>query len=150
MKSLNVSIGDLVSYRESFEVLTGELIGSGVHRHVYACNLRPDLVVKIENSDKRRFANVLEYEFWCDWQMAPEVAKWLAPVECMSEDGRVLLMRRADPLPRGYKLPEKVPAFLTDLKPENFGLLKGKLVCVDYAYYCVEAPRRLKKARWNL
>jgi hypothetical protein len=47
------------------------------------------------------------------------------------------LMERAMPVAGVKDLPEEIPGFLTDTKPENFGwVYEGtarRLVCVDYA-----------------
>lgn len=137
-------------FYDAFNLLCGKLIGEGIHRSVYECRLRPDLIVKVEyNTDFRQFANVHECAFWDEWQNKPDVAKWLAPCEYLSPDGRLLLQRRCEPVPRDYWLPAKLPAFLSDLKRANFGILNGKLVCVDYALNVTSASSRMIKAEWN-
>jgi hypothetical protein len=124
-------------FQDAFNFLcVGEPLGRGVHRTVWACRFRDDLVVKVEeNGDAahRSFANVREFDFYNYWRDHKPVADWLAPCEYLSPDGRLMLQRRVDPLPRDYALPAKLPAFLTDHKQSNFGLLDGRLVCVDYA-----------------
>lgn len=120
------------TYREGFNVLCGDLIGEGSTRKVFTCKIRDDLVVKVEDGDWRQFANIIEMKFWCDHMHHKQTAVWLAPCEYMSPDGRVMLQKRATPL-RDNELPSKLPAFLTDLKRENFGMLDGKIVCIDYA-----------------
>jgi len=135
-------------YQDAFNLLCGKLIGEGAHRIVYACKLRPDLVVKVENGTLRFFANVLEDRFYADNRYYKKVADWLAPVEYMSPDGRLLLMKRADPIPDNYSMPARIPAWLTDLKRENFGLIEGRLVCIDYALTIGGPNIRLKKADW--
>lgn len=137
------------TFEDAFNLLCGKLIGEGIHRKVYECRIRPDLVVKVENDDYRYFANVLEDKFWADNQHYAKVARWLAPCEYLSPDGRILLQRRADPIGRGTKLPDKLPAFLTDVKRSNFGLLNGKLVCVDYAMVLQNPSVRERKADWR-
>jgi len=127
-------------YRDAFNLLCGDKIGSGIHRDVFECKLRPELVVKVEkNDDYRYFANVKEMNFWCDNQHYLPVAKWLAPCEYMSPDGFILLQKRCEPLPQNYSFNAvKMPRFLTDLKPDNFGFLDGNSVCVDYASTIVQ------------
>lgn len=120
-------------YLEAFNLLCGNKIGEGIHRKVFACKLRPELVVKVEDDDYRYFANVLEMRFWNDNEYYEKVSSWLAPCEYLSPDGRILLQRRCDPIPSSMKMPTKVPSFLTDLKRSNFGLYKGKIVSLDYA-----------------
>lgn len=136
------------AFEDAFNLLCGDLIARGAHRKVFACKLRDDLVVKVEDEDGRRFANVLETEFWHDHQFYEPVAKWLAPVVMLSPDGRVLLQKRCDPIPTGHELPTKVPAFLTDLKLANFGMFEGRLVCLDYALTIRNASARPRKAEW--
>lgn len=140
---------DTSVYEDAFNMLCGELLGEGVHRKVFACKLRPELVVKVEYGDKmRHFANVMEMQFWDANKYYAKVSDWLSPCEFMSPDGRILLQRRADKLPLNYKFPEKIPYFLTDLKRDNFGLIGDKLVCVDYAITISNPLTRLKKAEW--
>lgn len=136
------------TYHDAFNLLCGSLIGRGQHRYVYACKLRPDLVVKVESDDSRFFANVREELFWSDHRDHAPSAKWLAPVEFLSPDGRLLLMKRCDPLPLDYRLPQQLPSFLDDHKRDNFGLLDGRLVCVDYGITRPNLDNRLVKAHW--
>jgi len=127
-------------FKDTFNMFCGDKIGSGIHRDVFECKLRPEFVVKVEHNEiYRSFANVKEMQFWCDWRYYQPVAKWLAPCEFLSPDGFVLLQKRCEPLPRNFEFPSKMPKFLTDIKPENFGLLDGNLVCLDYALTIVQA-----------
>lgn len=136
------------AFEDAFNLLCGEKIGEGAYRTVYACRVRPDLVVKVENADFRVFANVFEQKFWDDHQFCEKVARWLAPCEFLSPDGRVLLQRRVDPVPSSFDLPAKLPSFLTDIKRDNFGLMDGRLVCFDYAMTIPNPSLRQKKAEW--
>jgi len=136
------------TFEDCFNMLCGDRIGQGVHRTVYACKIRPDLVVKVENQEMRYFANVMEDKFWTDHVHRKEVSKWLAPIEFLSPDGRLLLMKRVRPLHETDKLPDRLPGFLTDLKRENFGWLDGRLVCVDYAFTIPNPSIRLRKVHW--
>lgn len=138
------------AYEDAFNLLCGDKIGEGIHRNVFACRLRPELVVKVECSgDWRYFANVHEMKFWSDHQHRETVAKWLAPCEYLSPDGRVLLQRRVDPIRDADTLPDKLPSFLTDVKRDNFGLLDGKIVCFDYAMTIPTPSLRPKKVEWS-
>jgi hypothetical protein len=134
-------------YADAFNMLCGAKIGSGIHRDVFECKLRPELVVKVEID--REFANVFEMKFWDDHQYYNKVAQWLAPCEFLSPDGKILLQQRCDPISRNYKLPDKLPSFLTDIKRNNFGILNGRLVCIDYAIVISNPSTRLRKAIWN-
>lgn len=136
------------TFEDTFNLLCGDKIGEGIHRTVYECSLRPDLVVKVENSNLRYFANVLEMTFWNDHSAYKAVSRWLAPCKYLSPDGRVMLQQRVDPLPIGKSLPDRLPAFLTDHKKENFGVLNGKVVCVDYAMTITNPSTRLTKVHW--
>jgi hypothetical protein len=135
---------------DAFNLLCGARLGGGIHREVYACRLRPDLVVKVEtDTNWRYFANVHEMKFWDDNQFDKAVSRWLAPAEYLSPDGRILLQRRVEPLRQGDKLPDKLPAFLSDIKRENFGWLDGRLVSVDYALAPNNPSLRLRKVDWH-
>jgi len=133
---------------DAFSLLCGELIGEGSTRRVFECKIRPDLVVKVEEAEYRNFANVVEQKLFDDTQHIKKLSQWLAPCEFLSPDGRVLLQKKCDPVPSGFKLPEKLPHFLCDLKRENFGIFEGRLVCIDYAIYDVSISSRLVKAVW--
>lgn len=135
-------------YHEAFNLLCGDLIGGGIHRQVFECKLRPDLVVKVEDQDYRDFANVKEMQFWRDHSFVKKIAVWLAPCEHLSPDGRILIQKRVEKVTAAYKMPDKVPSFLTDLKKENFGWLDGKLVCIDYSTTIPNPSMILKKAHW--
>lgn len=135
-------------FEDAFNLLCGALLGEGVHRKVFACRLRPELVVKVEAEPAfRYFANVHEMKMWNDSSL--KEAEWLAPCRYLSPDGRILLQDRADPVPGDYEMPERMPSFLTDFKRENFGILKGKLVCIDYAMPIPSYSSRLKKVNWS-
>jgi len=143
-----VAVSNAAVFEDAFNLLCGKLLGEGIHRKVFECRLREDLVVKVEDEQPwRYFANVLEMKFWNDHQHYDKVARWLAPCEYLSPDGRILLQKRAMPVER-KTLPEQVPAFLTDLKAENFGMIGDQLVCVDYAMTLPNPSTRPRKAQW--
>lgn len=137
------------TFEDAFNLLCGDKIGEGIHRTVYKCRIRPDLVVKVENQDYRFFANVMEDKFWADSSHCNDIARWLAPCEFLSPDARLMLQKRTEPIRDKDRLPEKIPTFLTDVKRENFGWLNGKLVCHDYAFVISSPSLRLKKADWS-
>lgn len=137
------------AFKDAFNLLCGEKLGSGIHRDVFECRLRDDLVVKVEQEQEwRRFANVLEMEFWHKWQDYQPVSKWLAPCHYLSPDGRILLQQKVNVCNSFDTLPTELPAFLTDLKPGNYGWLKGQFVCVDYAMTLDKPNTRIRKAHW--
>lgn len=138
-------------YRDAFDLLAGDLLGSGEYREVYACRIDPSLVVKVERHESRdrTFGNAHEWRFWEDHRDQHKVARWLAPCAMLSPDGRILLQTRVQPLPGDYTLPERLPHFLTDVKASNFGLLQGKLVCSDYEFTDMTASFKLRRAKWR-
>jgi hypothetical protein len=138
-----------MALQDAFALLCGRLLGEGIHRRVYECRIRPDLVVKVESDELRYFANVHEHKFWADNQHRENVACWLAPCEYLSPDGRVSLQKRVEPITSSQDLPDALPAFLTDVKRSNFGWLDGRLVCVDYAMVSQSASARLRRVFWE-
>lgn len=139
------------TFEDAFNLLCGKQLGEGIHRKVFECRIRADLVVKVEQPDEpwRSFANAQEMLFWSNYVHCPEVARWLAPCEYMSPDGRLLLQRKVDHITSKTKLPPSLPTFLTDIKRDNFGLLNGRLVCVDYAMLVLNPEMRLRKVEWD-
>jgi hypothetical protein len=123
--------------------MTGGKLGSGMSRQVYVHPFDKTKVIKVENSEKH-FQNITEWEFWDAWKHDKEVCKWLAPCHYISQNGTFLIMDRTKPL---KKVPEKLPSFLTDHKPANFGLLKGRIVCHDYAKVITNLP--MSHRRWR-
>ena len=131
-------------FEDAFNLLCGNKIGEGIHREVFECRIRPELVVKVEREDWRYFANVYEMKFWDDHCDYAKVAKWLAPCEFHSPDGRILLQRRTDQATEKH-IPPNLPAFLTDVKASNFGWLDGRIVCHDYAMTIPNPSVRMKR-----
>ena len=132
--------------RDLLRLVCGEVIDSGIGRTVYRCNLRPDLVLKFE-TESQSFQNVLEWDNWISFGDDPRVGPWLAPCVFISACGTVLAMERTI-APREKDYPEKLPAFLTDTKRRNYGMLNGKFVCHDYGIVNFTPPTRLRKADW--
>jgi hypothetical protein len=60
-----------------------------------------------------------------------------------------MLQQRVEPIRDSDTLPDMIPAFLTDIKRENFGWYDGRIVCVDYAMHLDNLSTRLKKATWD-
>ena len=133
-------------FEDAFNLLCGKKLGEGVDREVFECRLRPELVVKVE-ADRvhRSFANPREMQIWQNWQYHKPTARWLAPCEYLSPDGRILLQRRTQPISPTDGLPDRLPAFLTDIKTDNFGLLDGRVVCHDYSFVLENLSLRLRK-----
>ncbi len=138
------------AFEDAFNLLCGDKLGSGIHRDVYACRLRPDCVVKVEiDTTWRIVSNYIEQKFWNDNEHRPNVARWLAPCMYLSPDARILIQRRVDPIRSTDKMPDMLPTFLSDIKRENFGILDDKIVCVDYAIHIDNVSTRLKKVSWT-
>ncbi len=138
------------SFEDAFNLLCGDRLGGGIHREVFECRLRPELVVKVErDAEWRYFANQQEMHFWDNQQFYKPVADWLAPCHFLSPDGRILLQERARICSRFEQLPDKIPGFLTDRKPQNFGYIGKRFVCVDYAMTLDNPNIRLSAAKWR-
>jgi len=105
-------------------------------------------VVKVESDEEHRsFANVFEWQNWTDNQFDKRIADWLAPCVSISPCGLILLQKRIEPL-RVSERPEKLPAFLTDIKDANFSMYEGRVVASDYSTIIASIGTRLKKAEW--
>lgn len=138
------------AFQDAFNLLCGEKLGSGVHRDVFACRLRDDLVVKVEiENDWRYFSNVHEMKFWSDNQHYDKMSRWLAPCEYLSPDGRILLQHKARIATEYDTMPAQLPAFLTDIKHCNYGFIGDRFVCVDYAITLGTPNLRLRKVDWT-
>ena len=137
--------------KDFFATFCGERLGSGIAREVFAYLPDPRYVVKIEDVAKS-FQNVREWDVWDDAQyMDDEIRSWLAPCKTISPAGTVLIQRRTTPVMR-HELPDKVPAFLGDLKPENFGKIGKRIVAHDYGCHLVcnsGLTKRKVKANWD-
>lgn len=137
-------------WRELRSVALGDLLGEGTGRKVYVCKLNSNYVVKVEEN-ARSFQNVAEWDHWSWVSAVAPMARWLAPCEFISNSGAVLIQRRVEPLRRS-ELPKRIPAFLTDTKLENFGMLEGRVVCFDYGtlgFSLRSATKRMVKADWR-
>lgn len=131
-------------------MMCGKLLGHGISRKVFACSQSPTMVVKVEDDDGPWFQNIIEWETWRHVQDSPE-ARWFAPCHHISPNGRVMLMARTEPCPR-TRLPDRLPKFLSDMKQDNFGLLRGRVVCHDYGtnvLFTYGQTKATKKAQWT-
>lgn len=134
--------------------LCGEWIGGGIHRETFAYNLDPKYVIKVETENTGD--NLNEWQIWNEVQgLTGDLAfvkDWLAPVKWISPNGRLLVMKRTTPhnWEGKKKLPEKVPAFLWDVKIDNFGWVGNKFMCHDYGqfYNFIHYTKRMNKAVW--
>lgn len=139
---------DKIVSMDFFNMFCGDMLGYGCSRWVFKYQLEDNLVIKIDMSDHN--ANVIEYDVWQSVRDT-EFAKWFAPCIRLSQCGRVLIQNR------GYKkdhkyYPEKIPAFFTDIKIDNFRFVGKQLVCIDYALNNLHTQgmtKRMKKVNWK-
>ncbi len=115
-------------------MLLGRCDGVGTHRVIYEHATDPSLIIKIEG-EAGSFRNIYEHQVW-EHVKETKWAKWFAPVVSISPAGTTLIMRKCE-VARLEDMPRQVPAFMTDLKFENWGWYtptKGerRLVCLDY------------------
>lgn len=132
-------------FEDMFNLVCGDLIGSGIHRDTFHCKLDENRVVKVQQ-EMGTFANSQEYFLWQDYQFQDSVSKWLAPCYLLSENGRVMIQHKTQPIVG--ELPKKLPYFLTDIKRENFGTIDGRVVCHDYSTIIVTIKTQMKNADW--
>lgn len=126
----------------------GKELGYGVYRQVFKHEFDDTCVIKVERGGNKIFSNVREWAVWNEIKDTP-FAKYFAPCVAISENGNVLIQRRTQ-IPQKKKYPQKMPAFFTDFKYQNFGLYKGKLVCHDYAGFNIDKglTKRMINANW--
>ena len=113
------------------DILCGEYISSGTYRDVYQCVLFDNWVVKIDRSNSN--SNILEFETW-DLVKRTKHRKWFAPCAWISSNGKILLQQKTKPITDNKILPKKIPAYLSDVRIDNLGLIDGKLVTHDYSF----------------
>lgn len=136
-------------YREATSILCGDFLGEGSARKVYALRTNPEYVVKVEERGGS-FQNVAEWDIW-SWVKAGPMQKWFAPCEMISTCGVILVQRKVDSM-RLSDRPLRLPQFLCDLKPENFGVFEGRIVCCDYGTVgsaIRTVPRNMVRAEWR-
>lgn len=110
-------------------LMCGNLLGSGLYRHVYSGKQDATLVIKYEARNDR-CCNRVEWDLW-RYMAEEELGKWLAPCIAISPDGSWLIQKRTEPL-QYAQLPEKIPRIFCDTKIDNWGMLDGRVVCHDY------------------
>lgn len=137
--------------RDFYNLIIGERIGAGQYRQVYESELDKNVVYKFETG-ATTFENTFEWEVWQAVKDNRQVARWFAPCLHISPCGMVLIQARCA-VPPESKYPAKVPKCFTDLKRENWGLYKGRLVCMDYGARSTliifdGLDGKLKKAKW--
>lgn len=125
---LNLFVNDWFLLSDFTDMFVGNEIGKGHARWVYEFRMNSKHVVKIDHAGK--FDNVSEWDIWHN--ASDEAKKFLAPCVRISSCGRVMIQHRTKPV-KLEELPKLVPAFLADLKLENWGKIGKKVVCHDYA-----------------
>lgn len=133
--------------------LCGKHLGEGCYRSVYEYALDDNYVVKLENGEHD--CNIIESLIWNEVRFLKGelewVKDWFAPVKWISPNGRVLVMRKTTVHNESKKRPDKIPAFLWDVKDSNFGWLGKNYVCHDYGqfYNMISYSKQMKKAKWD-
>ncbi len=139
---------------EFFDHMVGDMLGSGVDRTVF--EYLPDKTCVVKFATRRgSFQNIHEWDLW-QQHFNPKptnVCKFLAPCVSISHSGNVLIQKRTKPVPFIYELPKSIPVVLdSDLKRENWGMLKGRMVCHDYgrhnAIYYASKGANMIRADW--
>ena len=131
-------------HRDTFWLMCGNRIGSGMSRVAYTCEFNSDWVIKVEDR-AQSFQNVREWEAW-QWVKDHPEARWFAPCLHISPNGSVLIQRRTI-TPRPKEFMDRMPVFLGDFKRQNYGMLDGKLVCHDYGTNMLMEHGRSQKMR---
>lgn len=126
-----------------FNMVTGPDIGAGQYRRVYEHRFDKKLVIKQDSG--QNFSNLNEWQVWNEFKDTT-VGAWLAPVMHCSPRGLWLVMARTRPIPVG-KFPKRIPALFCDIKPENWGMYRGRPVCHDYGNHSVFALARAAAAK---
>lgn len=131
-------------------LVTGTQIGWGQYRRVYEHAFDKKLVIKQDSG--QNFSNINEWQVWNEFKDEP-LGKWLAPVLFCSARGLWIVMAKTRPIPIG-KFPKRIPALFSDIKPENWGMFRGRPVCHDYgnhAVFTVAKPHlaKLKSVLWE-
>ena len=130
-------------------------IGRGEYRTVYQFRLNDNWVIKIDrrSGGNGRFANVDEWNAYMEAKAKKSpILKYLAPCHHISSCGKILIQEKTQPIEEKmiHKLPKILPGFFTDIAVGNWGTIKGKLVCHDYANNnsCSSHYQKGRKVKW--
>jgi len=135
--------------QELEKYLCGKRLGFGCYREVFNFTGNDKYVIKIAINDEGRSINLMEDYVWGEIQHSP-LAKWFAPVISVSHAGKYLLQRKIERFSNS-QYPQKIPAFFTDTKYDNFGWLDEKrFVCCDFGSFNFfqNVSLKMKKADW--
>lgn len=127
----------------------GEQLGTGLYRDVFVLKQNPNYVVKIiRDPGDGSFANIMEWRNFANHRHDNVLGPYLASCEMINETGTFMVQERTYPGPR-KDYPTHIPAEFTDLKLANFGFIKGKFKCHDYAYFRRAAFKpSMRYAKW--
>lgn len=135
--------------QELLWLLCEDRLGHGMTREVFRLSIDPTKVIKFE-LESGHFQNVAEFTLWRSVEHT-KLAKWFAPCHHISHCGRILIQSYAEPI-AAIALPAEIPAFFTDLKPSNWGHIKGQPVALDYGKHLMlerGMTTRMRKADWS-
>jgi hypothetical protein len=112
-------------------------MASGEFRTVFFFGMYAIKIPRFTNIVKGMLCNRWEYEMWHHWR---PIFNWenLCPIKYSSPFGLFLIMTRAeqpvtfDEITKSYDALDYYPDIDVEYKPENWGKVSGKLVCVDY------------------
>lgn len=153
-KTINL-VGELIG-RKSLsgivKALCGQQLGFGCYRDVYELKQNSQYVVKIQrDASDGMFANVTEWRNWINNERWDFLSNYLAPCLLITNNGRVLIQKRVT-FKSKELYPQYVPVMFTDLKISNFGWIKDKFVCCDYAYiplaFVQKGKSKMQQVKW--
>lgn len=128
----------------------GSYLGKGLYRTVYNYKVNSNYVVKIEDTSKGSFSNVVEWRIWQDNEEWKKFSKYLSPSIAIDETGQILVQRKVE-FKSIDNYPSKMPSVFSDFKIQNYGWIGNQIVCVDYAGLLsrvnFQASLRLKKVK---
>jgi hypothetical protein len=113
-------------------MMIGRPIGQST-RSVFELAMMPSRVVKIAVIEKSLEANRREWAF-SEAAKGTEYARWIAPCHHISRCSRLLVMDRCDPIPPETASDIEIPRIFQDTKIENWGMLGGRPVALDYEF----------------
>lgn len=131
---------------ETVSIIGGNMIGMGASRSVYEVKGTDRWVLKVE-IHSGMFTNACEWRNFVNSKQTP-FKDWLCPCLTISENGIILIQRRAKITHLNDDMPERIPSCFTDLKAENFGYIGDRFVCVDYPYLITNTSRMKKAKFW--
>lgn len=144
-------IADLAQL-EAHDMLCGPLLGTGSARMVFRNRFDETKVVKIAINDFGVSQNIEEFHTWSSVEYVAKINSFFAQCYHVSTYGTVLVQEYIPDIPPGvYKL----PSIFTDLKAENYGLVRGtktnQVVCRDYGLHLMrEQGMKFRMKNWTV